>query len=209
MSASTTLLLVRHGRTAWNEEARFQGQADPSLDAVGRAQSEQVARRLAAAGADALYVSDLQRAHGSAEIIGRRLGLEVHASAALRELSYGAWQGLTRQEIEARFPESWRQWLAQPEAHRPEEGEAMDEMTARVVRRLERLLAQHRSGRVVVVSHGGPIKSAVMHLLDIPASHRRRFVIHNASLSIFSLGAERTTLEALNDTCHLGAAESE
>jgi len=209
MSASTTLILVRHGRTAWNEEARFQGQADPPLDAEGREQSARIAQRLAAVGADALYASDLRRAHASAEIIAQRLGLAVNTCAALGERSYGAWQGLTRKEIEERFPESWSRWITQPDVHRPEGAERMAEMTARVVACLERLMTQHRRGRLVVVSHGGPIKSAVMHFLDIPMSHRRRFVIHNASLSVLSLGAERTTLQTLNDTCHLGGPGGE
>ena len=257
-AARTTLILVRHGRTAWNDEARFQGQCDLPLDDVGREQSRRAAQRLAPGGpstgpwaptlsgpgwrpegrshsgsphaagagpprarfdfahrpepvegesrggADALYSSDLGRALESAEIIGRRLGLPVETCRALRERSYGAWEGLTRQEVEARFAQSWREWLASPQTHRPEGGEQMAQMTARVVACLERVVARHPRGRVVVVAHGGPIKSAVMHFLDLPMDHRRSFVIHNASLSMLSLGAQRPVLEALNDTCHLG-----
>ena len=75
---------------------------------------DRVAARLAAAGADAIYSSDLCRALESAEIIAQRLGLQVHACRALRERSYGAWEGLTRQEVEERFPESWAQWRRRP-----------------------------------------------------------------------------------------------
>jgi probable phosphoglycerate mutase len=198
----TRLILVRHGRTAWNEQARFQGQTDVPLDSAGREQSQRLARRVAA---DVLYASDLQRARASAEIIAERLGLPVGTSAALRERAYGKWEGLTPQEVAERFPDSWEAWRARPDAHRPPGGEEMSEMTARVTARLEALLTGHAGSRVLVVSHGGPIKSAVMHFLGLPASHRRGFEVHNASLSILRFDGGQAVLETLNDTCHLGA----
>ena len=207
MSGSRTrLILVRHGRTAWNQQARFQGQTDVPLDAVGREQSRRVAERLAA---DVLYASDLQRARASAEIIARPLGLPARASPTLRERSYGRWESLTPPEVKERFPESWEEWRAQPDTHRPPGGEQMSEMTARVAAQLEALLARHAGCRVLVVSHGGPIKSALMHFLGLPMSHRRRFEVHNASFSVLSFGGGRPVLEALNDTCHLSAPSDE
>ena len=207
MSASRTrLILVRHGRTAWNQRARFQGQTDVTLDAVGREQSHRVAERLAA---DVLYSSDLQRARASAEIIAQPLGLPVRACPALRERCYGRWEGLTPEEVEERFPDSWAEWRAQPDTHRPQGGEQMSEMTARVAASLEALLARHAGSRVLVVSHGGPIKSALMHFLGLPVSHRRSFEVHNASFSVLCVGGERPLLETLNDTCHLGAPSDE
>jgi broad specificity phosphatase PhoE len=201
---ATQLILLRHGRSVWNDQARFQGQSDPPLDEVGREQCRRVAERLAAMGADAVQSSDLARARESAEIIAGPLGLGVELCPDLRERSYGAWEGLTREEVEHAFPESWRQWITAPGTHRPAGGESLGEMTARVIAWLEDVIARHPHGRVVIVSHVGPIKSAVMHFLEIPIGHRRAFVIHNASLTVLSLGADRHTLERLNDTCHLG-----
>jgi len=96
--ASTRVLLVRHGQSTWNADARWQGQADPPLSALGEQQAVDAARHVA--GMDALWSSDLHRARRTAELIGEHLALGVHVEARLRERHAGEWQGCTRDEIE-------------------------------------------------------------------------------------------------------------
>src|SRR5215211_8136133 len=104
-SASVTaILLARHGETDWNREGRFQGWADPPLNDAGRAQAQALAERLREMPFDAVYASDLRRAFETAEIVAASHGVPVTPDPGLREVDIGSWSGLTRAEIEERFP---------------------------------------------------------------------------------------------------------
>jgi broad specificity phosphatase PhoE len=142
---ATTLLLARHGETDWNRARRWQGHADPPLNDFGREQ----ARALAAAvtDVDAIYASDLVRARQTAEIVAAEHGVPVLVEPRLREVDVGEWSGLTNDEIAERFP-GVTEWA------NGETGEAMGE---RVVAALLEIAAAHPGGRVLVVTHGGPL----------------------------------------------------
>jgi broad specificity phosphatase PhoE len=106
------IVLLRHGRTAWNAERRFQGQADPPLDDVGRAQAYEVAALMAVLRPDLLVSSDAARAMQTAEPIGAAVRHDVRADARLRERSLGHWEGLTRNEVQQRYPDEYTDWVA-------------------------------------------------------------------------------------------------
>ena len=106
------VLLLRHGRTAWNAERRFQGQADPPLDDVGRAQAYEVAAMIASLRPGAILSSDLQRAMQTAASVAEMAGLSVVAEPGLRERSLGHWEGLTRDEVEQHYPDEFADWVA-------------------------------------------------------------------------------------------------
>lgn len=103
--------MLRHGRTAWNAERRFQGHADPPLDEVGRTQAYEVAALIAALRPGVLVTSDLQRAVQTAAPIGEVTGLPVVIDARLRERSLGHWEGLTRDEVQQRYPDEFADWV--------------------------------------------------------------------------------------------------
>ena len=130
------LIVLRHGRTAWNAERRFQGQADPPLDDVGRAQAYVVADLIAALRPDVLLTSDLARATETAEIVGERIGLDVLVDARLRERSLGHWEGLTRDEVAERYPDELADWVAGRDV-RGRGGETRDEVAERAYRAFE------------------------------------------------------------------------
>ena len=98
----TTILIARHGETDWNREGRYQGHADPPLNATGRAQAGQLAETLTGARLEAVYSSDLRRAAETGTIVGERLGLPVNKEPGLREIDVGTWQGLTQAQIDGR-----------------------------------------------------------------------------------------------------------
>jgi probable phosphoglycerate mutase len=106
------LILLRHGRTAWNAQRRFQGQSDPPLDDVGRMQAYEVAGLVAALRPDLLVSSDAARAMQTAELVSTAVGLPVHAEPRLRERSLGHWEGLTRDEVAAKYPDEFADWVA-------------------------------------------------------------------------------------------------
>lgn len=106
------VLLLRHGRTEWNAQHRFQGQADPPLDDVGRAQAFEAAALVAALRPDLIVSSDAQRAMQTAAPLGEVTGLKVLPEPRLRERSLGHWEGLTRDEVAQRYPDEYADWIA-------------------------------------------------------------------------------------------------
>jgi broad specificity phosphatase PhoE len=150
----TTILLARHGETDWNLQRRVQGHSDTPLNETGRAQALALAETLEGAELDAVYSSDLARASDTARVVADRLGLEVTVLPELRERHFGSWEGLTDEEIFARYPGarsgSWG------------DGETKEEMRKRVLRALRQIAAEHPRGRVLVVTHGGPVRALLV-----------------------------------------------
>ncbi len=151
----TTILLVRHGETNWNVERRVQGHSDTPLNDNGRAQARALVAELEGEPIDAVYSSDLLRAHETARIVAQARGLDVTAIRDLRERNFGTWEGLTDAEIFARFPEAANESWG--------DGETKPEMARRVFDALQRIAETHPSGRVLVVSHGGPLRAVLTH----------------------------------------------
>lgn len=153
----TKLLLARHGETDWNRDGRWQGWADPPLNETGRAQARTLAAQLAPTPLDAIYSSDLRRARETAEILAERHALEVVLDAGLREVDVGSWSGLTRTEIEERFPGG----------ERPD-GETREQHAARILAAVERIARQHPGGSILLVSHGGTLRAVHDHVAGEP-----------------------------------------
>jgi probable phosphoglycerate mutase len=170
----TTIVLVRHGETDWNRENRFQGHSDPPLNATGRAQAHQLAEELQAEPIAVGYTSPLRRAHETAEIVTRRLGIPVQTSASLMEVDVGSWSGLTHSEIKARFPDGYSRWLEY--GHGWDDGESYDELDARVVAGLLEIATQHPEVLVLAVTHGGPIRSALAAAARVSFGEARRSI---------------------------------
>lgn len=168
---ATRVLLVRHGQSEWNALGRWQGQADPPLSDVGRAQARSAARSIGAV--DAIVSSDLQRALETAAIISGELGIgPVVVEPALRERDAGEWSGLTRAEIERQYP-GWLTPLgdkhsafspASDGARRPPGWEPDESVLARALAALGNIRASIGDGDVLAVTHGGLIYTVEHHL---------------------------------------------
>jgi broad specificity phosphatase PhoE len=153
----TTILLARHGETDWNREGRWQGWADPALNETGREQARVLAEQLRHTPFDAVYSSDLQRAFETAEIVAAPHDLVVVADPGLREIDVGSWSGLTRAELEERFPNG----------DRPD-GETREAHAARVLAAVERIAREHSEERILLVTHGGTMRAVRAHVSDEP-----------------------------------------
>jgi len=161
-------VLWRHGRTEWNSSGRFQGLADIALDETGLAQAERSARMLATLAPAAIVSSDLARATNTAEALARLTGLSVTLDAGLREFDVGSWQGLTGEEIKAKYAEDYKAWR-HGEPVRRGGGELDVEVAERAAAAIERAVEKvPESGVLVVVSHGGAIRVAINRMLGIP-----------------------------------------
>ena len=152
---------MRHGQSTWNAAGRWQGWSDPPLSPLGRSQSEDAARNLAAMGLTGVACSDLARARTTADLVAGTLGLATPVvDRDLREYDVGDWEGLTRPEIEVGWPEqlvAWREGrlLATPG------GETRAHFVARIVGALVALAERDDLGEAaLVVTHGGVIRAA-------------------------------------------------
>jgi broad specificity phosphatase PhoE len=150
---ATTILLARHGETDSNRERRWQGQTETLLNDTGREQARTLARELVADPPDAIYCSDLDRARETAEIVGGELGLDVHTDPRLREVDVGELAGRSVAELEG----TWNRPLDYLLTKQPE---LFDEMRTRVLDVLLEIAVAHEGGRVLIVTHGGPIAAA-------------------------------------------------
>jgi broad specificity phosphatase PhoE len=153
----TTMLLARHGETEWNRIGRYQGWADPPLNETGRTQARTLAEQLGSTPFDAVYSSDLRRARETAEIVAHPHGMPVLVEPGLREVNVGAWSGLTRTEVEQRFPGGERPG-----------GETREQHAARVLAAAERIARAHPRQRILLVTHGGTMRALRMHVSDEP-----------------------------------------
>jgi probable phosphoglycerate mutase len=183
----TTILLARHGETDWNRDNRFQGHADPPLNESGRTQAAELSAALADEPLAAAYSSPLRRAFETAEIVAAPHGLGPVPMDALREVDVGSWQGLTRAEVEQRFPKQYARWLDYEAGW--ENGESYEEMGRRVIAGLLELAAAHEGDQILAVSHGGPVRAA--YALADGTTHsearRRGPVVANAFVAEFAV----------------------
>ncbi|MCX4962659.1 histidine phosphatase family protein [Streptomyces virginiae] len=161
------IVLWRHGQTSWNLERRFQGSTDIELTEAGVAQARRSARLLASLKPDAIVASDLQRASATAAELAALTGLTVSHDAALRETYAGEWQGLTHDEILEKYGEQYSAWKRGEPVRRGGgelETEVADRAAPVVLEHADRL---PRPGTLVVVSHGGTIRTTIGRLLGL------------------------------------------
>jgi probable phosphoglycerate mutase len=169
------VVLWRHGRTSWNVEGRVQGQSDVPLDDVGREQAAEAAARLAAMHPDRIVSSDLLRAHDTARTLSDITGTKVELDRRLRELDFGAREGLTWRQAWEQFPEGMQAWVTGDETKVPG-SETHRQAGVRFAAALRDFLDELPEGGVlVIVAHGAVLRVGACVFLDIPEAHWSTF----------------------------------
>lgn len=169
-----TLLLARHGRTDWTGSGRYQGRTDTPLSAEGLADAEALAATLADAGVTLVMTSTLRRAASTAQRVALRLGLPAPIpDARLVEIGFGAWEGRTQAEIRAETPAALRRWKRSPGTMRFPGGETLEEAASRLRALLADLAALPGSGPILLVTHAGMIRLAILEARMLPAQRFR------------------------------------
>jgi alpha-ribazole phosphatase len=206
------ITLIRHGESIWNGERRIQGNQDPPLSPRGRQQAALLSARLGShlpQRPAALYASPLRRAVETAEIVAAAVSLPVMTESGLREMALGSWEGRTVPEIRADAPGAYEAWLRDPQAHPAPGGERLEAFAARVIAGFERLRGFHPGADLILVSHGGPIKALLCHILGLEVRSLFRIKQDNTALSAVEVDGETRRVVLLNDTCHLRDAGSD
>jgi probable phosphoglycerate mutase len=202
---ATRLIAIRHGETAWNVDTRIQGQLDIPLNDTGRWQAGRVARALADEGLDAIYASDLGRAHATALAVGAATGLPVITDPGLRERGFGVFEGLTFAEIEQRWPQAAERWRRRDPDFGPEGGESLRAFYARCVATAERLAAAHPGQHVALVAHGGVLDCLYRAGSRIALQAPRTWALPNTGINRLLYSAAGFSLVGWGDTLHLEA----
>lgn len=158
------LILLRHGQTEWNALQKYQGQTDIPLNDTGRQQAERAAEYLLNhEQVQTIYCSDLSRTRETAEIAAHKLKLPVYYDRRLREASFGIWEGMTFSEVYEKYPQEFKQWYQDIWKYKMTGGETFSEVWERVSLATEEIIQRH-IGTVLVVTHGGVVKSLLGHI---------------------------------------------
>jgi broad specificity phosphatase PhoE len=201
---TTRLYLVRHGATQLTAEDRFSGAQGVDLSAEGRSQVERLAQRLAGERISSVYASPLGRTVETAAILATRHRLPVVQRDGLREISHGRWEGLTRQEVEARFGDEYAAWDADPFTFAPEGGESGVAVLARALPVIRDIVIAHAGENVLVVSHKATLRLLLSSLLGFDArGYRDRLDQSPACLNVLDFkDPVRARLMLFNDVSH-------
>ena len=202
---STRIVAIRHGETAWNASTRIQGHTDIPLNDHGHRQAQLLAQALAEAEPiDAVYSSDLQRAHATALAMSQATGAPLHTHVGLRERAFGEFEGRSFDHIEAELPQAAHLWRTRvPDWSPPGGGESLLIMQERVLTTLDELAQQHLGQHIALVAHGGVLdilyRAATQQSLQAP----RSWQLGNATINRLLWTPQSLTLVGWGDDVHL------
>jgi probable phosphoglycerate mutase len=202
--AVTRVFLVRHGATSLTAEDRFSGSVGVDLSDEGRWQVTRLAERLAQERIKAVYASPLSRTLETAQILAEPHGLSIQQRDGLREISHGHWEGLSRREVEERYPDEYLAWDTDPFTFAPEGGESGVSVLARALPVIREIALGHASETVLVVSHKATLRLILSSLLGFDArGYRDRLDQSPACLNVVDFkDAVRARLMLFNDVSH-------
>ena len=196
---TTRLILLRHGEPDETVHGRCHGRLDPGLSHRGRAQMRQAWRLLDNQSPSAIYSSPSRRAVESTAL----RPIDTPAAAVderLREIDFGAFEGLTYDEISTRYPQTYAQWMTRPTEVRFPDGESFAAMSARVREALEQIRRKHPGETVVTVSHGGVNRIALAQALDLDPRRIFRLAQAYACVNVIDYAGDESVVLAMNAT---------
>ncbi len=194
----TTFFLIRHGANDLMKHTIVGRRTGVHLNQEGRHQAEQVARRLEPLGIHRIFSSPLERATETAEPLANRLGLQVHIEERLNEIDFGDWTGSTLADLEQL--EHWRQWNVFRSRVRPPNGESMFEAQTRMIALMTSLHGQFGNDNIVLVSHGDPIRAALLYWLGMPLDLVHRLEVGPGSTTTVALDTWGVSVRCINAT---------
>lgn len=207
---NTTILLIRHGETAWNAVRRLQGHIDIPLNAEGERQAGALARALAAESLDVIVSSDLQRARQTAQAVADQYDGKVHTDANLRERCYGVFEGMLYTEVEQQYPADFALWQARdidavmPAGDRV--AESFRQFYERAIGAISRWAVEHPGKTIAIVAHGGVLECAYREAVGMQLDSPRDFQVKNASINRFHYADGKLALDSWGEVAHLAIA---
>ena len=197
-SKKTRIYLIRHGVVAEENRDRFNGRTEAALDPEGFDQIGRVAGYLKSSPPQRIYSSPLKRCRDSASVIGEAYGLEVRIEESLREMDFGALDGLHFAEVRERFPKEAEAWYSDLADYRLPRAETMSEVQQRAWAALETIVEGHRGEAVAVQAHGGVNRLILARVLGLPIERIMNLAQDYACLNILDFWPDRTVVKGLN-----------
>lgn len=201
----TRFVLVRHGQTEHSAQKRYSGSSDPALTELGEKQAAAVASAVARFGTiDAIVASPAQRAQQTAQACAEALGIdaaEIKTVDGFREMDFGAFEGLTRDEAKEKYPEEFGAWEASA-SKAPPEGESVSSTHRRITRARLKVQEAHEGQTVLVVTHMTPIKSVIRQALESGPDTFKHVFLDLASISVVEFYGEHGVVRCVNDVAH-------
>jgi probable phosphoglycerate mutase len=200
----TELILLRHGHVDWHNPERFRGRAELALSDLGRRQARAAALAIATTWKpDAVYASPLGRCRDTAAVIAAALRLAAQPIEALADIDYGAWQGLTRDEAAARWPDEIARWFRAPHLAAIPGGETLAALFSRTSAALHQLVRRHPTESLVIVAHDSVNRALLLQALELPLSRYWRLRQDPCGISTLFFGDDGFVVCSLNETRHL------
>jgi probable phosphoglycerate mutase len=200
----TKIILVRHGHVEGISPERFRGRADLALTTEGRRQADATARRIHAVWAPtAVYTSPLSRSRETGETIGKLSGLSPNLVDGLIDIDYGQWQGLTPDQVRARWPELLDTWYRAPDWAAIPGGETLQDVLTRAVSALRKVIHRHPNDTAVLVGHDSVNRVVLLHALELPLSRYWRLGQGPCAINEIDFLEDGPVVVSVNETCHL------
>lgn len=202
VAGTTRLILLRHGEPDDTVRGRCYGRLDPGLSDRGREQMRQAWLLLDNQSPSAIYSSPSRRAVESTDA----RSIDTPAAAVddrLREIDFGAFEGLTYHEISTRYPQTYHEWMTQPTEVVFPGGESFAAMSARVRDGLDEIRRIHSGETVVAVSHGGVNRVALAQALDLNPRHIFRLAQAYACVNVIDYVDDEAVVRVMNAAVHL------
>ena len=200
------LYFLRHGETEASKDDIFCGDLDPDLTSEGLEMARCFARKYASLPWQAAYVSPMKRTIATATPLCEAVGLELRVRDGLKEVSFGRWETLTKDEVSIQFQEDYVQWLTEPAWNPPTGGETAVQVASRAALVVAEIQEQHVEGNVLVVAHKSTIRIILCSLLGIDLGrYRDRIHMPVASMSLVRFDIHGPLLMKLGDRSHLPA----
>ena len=200
---STTILLIRHGETAWNREKIFRGVYDIPLNENGRDQARQVARALKGREIHAAYSSPLSRAIETAQIALKFHGIKVKSHPSLIDFNYGEWTGLADGVVAEKWPQAHALWIAAPWQAHPPSGDSLSQVFERAFGTLAELIQKHPGQTIAIFAHRVVNKLLVLGMLTLGLERFPFIRQDNCCLNEFLYTGSDYIAIALNNVNHI------
>jgi alpha-ribazole phosphatase len=204
----TSIWMVRHPQTELNRARRYQGQIESPLTDFGRRQAAALAYRLRRIPFSAAIASPSGRTRATADAILAGRSVPIAADPRWAETRHGRWEGLTYQEARTRYPTEAAQRFSNMLHGKPEGGESLAEVHARVGEAWGALLRDHPGGRLLVVTHATPIQLVLCATSGLPPTQHWRWRVDLASLTVLDIYAAGPIVRVVNEVPHLTGASA-
>ena len=201
----TRIILVRHGHVDWIAPERFRGRAELALSELGRRQAQAVAHYIAKTWKpEAVYTSPLSRCRDTAAAVAAPFQLEPQPVEGFCDIDYGNWQGLTREQAAARWPDETELWFRAPHLAEIPGGETLPDLLSRVTAALRGVVRAHPDGTLTIVGHDSVNRVLLIFALELPLSRYWHLRQEPCCINELFFDDNSFVICSMNETQHLG-----